>query len=513
MVVFELIVGLLLVSVLLGLAARRLHVPYPTLLAVGGTILAFLPHAPHVELDPEMALALFVAPILVDSGFDTSLRDLKDNWRGVLGLVVVAVGVTTFVAASVVHAMVPAIPWAAAIALGAIVAPPDAAAATAVLKHVTIPHRILTLLEGESLLNDASALLIYRVAVGAALAGSFSWSSAVPVFGLGVVASVIVGPLIALLFTRCFRYVDDAPSATILQFVGAFGIWMFAERFHLSAVLVTVSFAITAGRIATDTPARMRVPSFAVWETAVYILNVLAFILVGLQIGPILERLPTDVRHDYYVIAAAVVAAVIMTRVALVMTINGVGQVIMRYRGHNPKRPHMVRPTKRGGFVIGWCGMRGIVTLAAAYALPDEMPYRDLLVLCAFAVVLGTLVIQGLSLPIILRLLKLEDNDPVGREVLQARAAAYEAALATLEGNQTPLAQALRHEMSDLLHRARGEAPADGDDVSLQDLRRAASAAARKAVLHLRTTAVIGDAAYHRLEEELDWAELTTERG
>ena len=514
MVVFEWIITLLLISVLLTTVARRIGIPYPTLLAVGGALLAIIPGTPSLELDPALALALFVAPVLIDSGFDTSLRDLKDNWRGVLGLVVVAVGVTTAVTAIVVHGMVPAMPWAAAIALGAIVAPPDAAAATAVLKQITVPHRILTLLEGESLLNDASALLIYRIAVGAAVAGSFSWSSTMPIFGLGILGSVIAGPVIAWLFTGIFRRIDDAPTAILTQFVGAFCIWIAAERFHLSGVLTTVTFAMTAARLAEDTPARMRVPSFAVWETGVYVLNVLAFVLVGLQVGPILARLAEDVRHEYLCIAAIVLAAVVLTRIVLVMTINTIGRAVIRRNGHKPKRPNMMEPNAKGGVILSWCGMRGIVTLAAAYGLPADMPYRDLMVLCAFAVVLGTLVVQGLTLPFLLRLLDLKDDDPVGQELRQGRAVAYEAALATLDGNQTPLAAALRHELGDMLHRARGEAPADGDgDVSLAELRMTAAQAARKAVWDLRKTAVIGDAAFHKLEEELDWAELTTQRG
>ena len=164
---FEWIIGLLLGALVLGALARRLKVPYPTFLALGGAALAFLPAAPEWTLEPDLALALFVAPVLLDAAYDTSLRDLRDNWLAVTTLVVVAVAITTAAVAVVAHWLVPAMPWAAAIALGAIVAPPDAAAATAILRQVRIPHRLLKILEGESLLNDASALLIYRVAVGA----------------------------------------------------------------------------------------------------------------------------------------------------------------------------------------------------------------------------------------------------------------------------------------------------------------------------------------------------------
>src|SRR3954465_13183177 len=188
------IVGLILAAVILGAAARRVGAPYPVFLAIGGALLAFLPGAPSFSVPPELVLALFVAPILLDAAYDTSVRDLKDNWLPVTALVVFAVGLTTAAVALVAHALIPAMPWAAAIALGALVAPPDAVAATAVLRPLHPPQRILTILEGESLLNDASALLIYRLAVGAVAANSFSVGSVAPTFLLAVIGSLIAGP-------------------------------------------------------------------------------------------------------------------------------------------------------------------------------------------------------------------------------------------------------------------------------------------------------------------------------
>src|SRR6202011_2857520 len=206
MAVFEWIVVLLLVSVLLAGAARRVGAPYPAFLALGGAALAFVPGAPRLVLEPDLALALFVAPVLLDTAFDTSLRDLKDNWVPVAGLVLVAVGATTAAVAIIAHALVPGLPWAAAIALGAIVAPPDAAAATAVLRQVRPPQRIMTILGGESLLNDATALLIYRLAVGAVAAGgAFSAWTVAPTFLLGVAGSLVAGPILAKLYMRLVR--------------------------------------------------------------------------------------------------------------------------------------------------------------------------------------------------------------------------------------------------------------------------------------------------------------------
>src|SRR3954470_18822290 len=196
---FEQLLGLFVAAVILAAAARRVGAPYPVFLALGGALLAFVPGAPSITIPPELALALFVAPILLDAAYDTSLRDLRENWAPVAGLVIFAVGLTTAAVAFIAHAFVPGIPWAAEMALGAIVAPPDAVAATAVLRPLRPPQRLLIILEGESLLNDASALLIYRLAIGAAAAGGFSFGAVAPTFLIAVVGSLMVGPLLGWL--------------------------------------------------------------------------------------------------------------------------------------------------------------------------------------------------------------------------------------------------------------------------------------------------------------------------
>jgi monovalent cation/hydrogen antiporter len=518
MAVFEWIVVLLLAAVLLAGAARRVGAPYPAFLALGGAALAFVPGAPRLVLDPGLALALFVAPVLLDAAFDTSLRDLKDNWRPVAGLVLVAVGATTAAVAIIAHALVPGMPWAAAIALGAIVAPPDAAAATAVLRQVRPPQRIMTILGGESLLNDASALLVYRVAVGAVAAGgAFSAWTVAPTFLLGVAGSVIAGPILAKLYMRLVRRLsDDAPSQIILQFVGCFGVWMLAERIGLSGVLTIVSFAMAVAQEAPDrTPARLRVPSYAVWETAVFVLNVLIFFLIGLQIRPIMEALDPAQQTQYLAVAGVVLATCILARILWVMAYNTVVRWQVRRHGFHPPRP-MSAPTFSGGLVIAWSGMRGIVTLAAALALPlgdggaGGFPFRDLIVLTAFIVVFGTLVIQGLSLRPLLAWLDLHDDDPVGREVALAREAAYRAALQAIDGDTSAEAEWLRQEYAEVLRQA-GADPEGRVWIALpaDALRRRAIAAARAAVSSLRRRGEIGDDAFHRVEEQLDWGELS----
>src|SRR5215813_3831918 len=236
MLVFEFVLVILFSSVLLSALAWQIKVPYPALLALGGVVLAVIPGAPRIVLDPDLALALFLAPVLLDAAYDTSPRDLRENWLPLTSLVLVAVGLTTGVVALVAHALT-GMPWAAAIALGAIVAPPDAAAATAVLRQVNLPHRLVTILEGESLLNDASALLIYRIAVTAMSVGSISFAQAAPTLLLTIIGSVIAGPLLALAYLRLagvFNRCGDIATSIILQFIGTFGVWLLADRLGLS---------------------------------------------------------------------------------------------------------------------------------------------------------------------------------------------------------------------------------------------------------------------------------------
>jgi Na+/H+ antiporter len=505
----EALVSLVLAAVVLAAAARRVGAPYPAFLALGGAILAFVPGAPVFTVRPELALALFVAPVLLDAAFDTSVRDLRDNWAPVTGLAIFAVAFTTIGVAIVARALVPEMPWAAAIVLGAVVAPPDAAAATAVLRQLRPPHRILTILEGESLLNDATALLIYRLAVGAAMASGFSIGAIAPTFLLAVAGSAIAGPSFAWLFLRVTEGVDDIPTAIILQFVGAFGVWIIADRIGLSGVLTVVFFAITAARTApARTPARLRVPAYAVWDTVVFMLNVLAFIFIGLQIRPILESLEPAARLRYFSVAGAVFVTVVIVRIAWHMSFNAAIRWRDRRFGFNPPRP-MLRPTVSSGLVISWSGMRGIVTLAAALALPEGFPYRDLIVLTAFSVVLGTLVVQGLTLKPLLLALDLRDDDPVGQEVGQGRARALRAALATFGSDASPVAEAVRQEFTAHLgSTAAGREDGDTERDTHSDLHRRALEAARRAVLDMRANDEIGDDAFHLLEEQFDWIEM-----
>ena len=513
---FEALLALLLVAVVLAAVARKTGAPYPAFLALGGAVLAFVPGVPALAIEPHLALALFVAPVLLDAAYDASLRDLKDNWPAVASLVVVSVGLTTVAVAWVARALVPSMPWAAAIALGAIVAPPDAAAATAVLRQVRPPHRILTILEGESLLNDASALLIYRLAIRALAANTVSFGAVAPTLLLVVVGSVAAGTIAARVYLRLTQNIRDVPTAIILQFIGTFGIWLIADRIGLSGVLTVVCYAVAVARRAPElTPARIRIPSYAVWETAVFVLNVLAFVFIGLQIRPILAALGPAEYLPYVYVAGAVLVTVIVVRFAWVMTHVALVRWRIRRFGFHPPRP-AAEPSVAGAVVVSWCGMRGIVSLAAALALPAQVdgtafPFRDLILLTAFSVVLGTLVIQGLTLRPLLQLLRLEEDNPVEHEVATARARALAAAIAALGDEASDAARAVREELAAHLRHARGDrVETEVADSNHQDLHRRAVGAARQAIFDLRANDDIGDDAFHRLEEELDWIEMGT---
>ena len=513
MPLFELVIALLVAGALLSAWARHISVPYPALLALSGAGLALLPRMPSVTLDPELALALFVAPVLLDAAFDSSPRDLKRHWRAVVGLAVAAVAATIGAVAAVARLCVPGLPWPAAIALGAIVAPPDAAAATAVLKQMRPPHRLLVILEGESLFNDASALLVYRLAVAAAVAGSFSAWSALPLLAVVSLGSVLVGAVLSRLLLFIVGRIRDVATSVIIQFVTTFAVWILAERLRLSGIITIVTFAILTARSApARMPARLRIPSYAVWEVVVFVLNVLAFILVGLQLRPILQRLDRPELFDYLATAAAVCAVVIIVRMLWALAYAFAERWPRRHQAHPRSGP---RDSLRSAIAIGWSGMRGIVTLAAGLALPGSFPGRDLVLFTAFCVVLVTLVLQGGTLAPLMRLLRLEDDGAIEGEIRHARAETARAALKALQGTRGSGIALLTRKYEARLRRADGSRPAapeDVDDVPVytEALRRAYEAERRK-LIELRASGVIGDDAFHRVEQELDWAEMHAE--
>jgi len=536
MEVFEVVIALLLGGAALAALSRHIGAPYPALVALAGAALALIPGTPTLVLDPELALALFVAPVLVDAAFDASPRDLRANWRPIASLALGAVALTIVMVAVVARWLVPDMPWAAAIALGAIVAPPDAAAAGAVLRQLRPPHRLLVILEGESLFNDASALLIYRLAVGAATVGVLPAGRVIPTVLYVVLGSIALAMVLVRISLAVNARIRDVSTAVVFQFCSAFGVWILAEQLHLSAIITLVVFAMIASRRAPEIlPARMRIPAWAVWEVAVFVLNVLAFILVGFQLKAIAANLTPATGARYAAIAVAVCIVVILARIVWVTGAAGFSRWRCRPRADGTPGPHdVVALTPGGAAVVGWCGMRGTVTLAAALALPVAMPFRDLIVVTAFAVVLGTLVVQGLTLrPLLLRL-DLKDDGMVEREVRLARVETLRAAVAAaVKCPGAGTADLVRHRYALQLRRAEedfgsGMAAAQGgaipesaaagaadraherdDDAAVV---RAATDAQRRRLVALRADGTIGDAAFQQVQESLDWAEMDWEQ-
>jgi NhaP-type Na+/H+ or K+/H+ antiporter len=328
----------------------------------------------------------------------------------------------------------------------------------------------------------------------------------------------VLGAVLSRITLATTSRIEDIATAVIVQFLSTFGVWILAERLGLSGIITMVVFAILVAREAPDlVPARVRIPSYAVWEVMVFVLNALAFILVGLQLKPILRRLSHPELVTYAGVAAAVCGTVILVRILWVL---GYVVVARRVGGHRPRTPDEY-PSFRVAAVVAWCGMRGTVTLAAALALPDgprgeAFPYRDLILFTAFCVVLGTLVLQGMTVRPLMRRLALQDDGSVDREVQLARAETARAALDAVDQSRSDetLVPLLRRKYQDRIRRAEqgarsGSAPeGDGDFTEVQ---RRAQAAERRILSDLRTQGVIGDDAFHRVEEELDWAEMHRE--
>lgn len=519
MLIFELVIALLLVGVVLSLIADRLDVPYPALLALAGAALALVPGTPNIKLDPELALALFVAPTLLDAAYDASPRDLRDNFWPVTSLALIAVALTIAAVAVVARELVPAMSWPAAIALGAIVAPPDASAATAVLRRLRPPHRLVVILEGESLFNDASALLVYRIAVTAAITGSFSGWTVVPTLLLTAGGGVVVGVVLARIYLRLPIHSADMAIAVLTQFLSTFAVWLIADAIGLSAIITMVSYAMTLARYAPGlTGGRRRIASYAVWEVVVFVLNVLAFVLVGLQLRDILARMHHSDWYVYAWFAAAMCAVVILTRIVWVMSYNTVVRWKIRHFGRRSSRPMML-PTVGSGLLISWCGMRGIVTLAAALALPEStasaFPYRDLIVLSAFCVVLSTLVVQGLTLRPLLQVLGLKDDDTVEREIGIARIEMARAALQALQQQAVQPAVTLLQREYEARLRAdntrNSSSTNSANSIKLAELQRELVKIQRQTLMALRAQYVIGDDAFHVAEEEIDLLDLSAD--
>lgn len=495
---FESLLALLTVAVLLLQVSRRLAIPYPTMLAAAGVGLALIPGAPQIMLDPHTALALFIAPTLVDAAFDFPIGAIRRLWRPLFALAVMAVLLSAAAVAWLGVAMA-GLPLYAALALGAIVAPPDAAAATAILSTVKLPRRSVTVLKGESLLNDASALLLFSAAILVQSHGGIDRQVALRL-GLAVPGAVVAGILLALLFRRLSRFVTGTLGGNLLEFITSMGVWVIADRLGLSAVLCLVAFAMTIARDAgLRIRPRMRIHSYAVWDTVVFLLNVLAFLLMGFQARTIVSDMAPERLREAAGFAAAVILCLILVRMVWVLTYIRLARVFTSLRAGT-------NPTVRNGLLVGWCGMRGLVTLATAIALPMSFPQRDLIVLTAFAVVLATLVLQGLTLAPLVHLLKLDGEDGLSEELAQARADLAAGALAALDDETGPAADHWRYSFQ-IAHAA-----ATASDPALLEAKSRLGLVAirrqRERLEELRIADHVGPDAFLVLQEDLDFKEV-----
>ena len=494
---FESLLVLLLVAIALLQVSRRLAVPYPSMLAMAGVAAALVPGVPYIALEPETALALFIAPALMDAAFDFPVNTARRYW---VALIVFAVGgvVATAAAVAFIGWSYAGLPIAAALVLGAIVAPPDAAAATAVLSGMSIPRSTDAVLRGESLFNDAAALLIFGAALSVQTSGGLGPTVALH-FAIAAPGGILLGMATAWVSSRVTGYVAGTLGGNLLQFVQTFLLWIVAEHLGLSAVLAIVAFAMTIAASNTSrSSARMRVQSYAVWSAVVFVLNVMAFLLMGMQVRDIIGNMTTERLIHASGFIAAVVMTVILVRFVICIGFNRVRNALLSGEEQTNVRQSVL---------AAWCGMRGLVTLATAFALPADFPQRDLVLLAAFAVVLATLVLQGLTLAPLIRLLGLDQREQGARDMTGFRLEIASAGLDRI-GNRTGAeAELVRNKFA--IERA-ALADTEGSD-ALQTYRALALEAIdaqRKALERLRTGNRLNVDEYNMLLEEIDWREL-----
>ncbi len=525
----EAVLALLVLVALLTVVARRIGIPYPILMTLGGLALGLVPGLvpglPRIELAPELVFLLFLPPLLFAAAYFTSPRELLANARPIGLLAVGLVLATTGAVALVLHGLVPSVGWPAAFALGAIVSPPDAVAATAIAQRLGLPRRLVIILEGESLVNDATALVAYRLAIAAALTGAFSLATAAGSFAFVSVGGVVIGLVVGWLVVQVVKRLEDPPVEVLISLLAPFAAWLPAEALGVSGVLSVVTAGIVLGRAAPRIlGSDARVLGSGVWQMLVFTLNGLVFILIGLQLPTILDHLSINESPGELALLAVVVSAtVIVVRMAWVFPAAYLPQVlpgVLRARDR--------APSPRSVLVLGWAGMRGVVSLAAALALPlnlaDGTPFagRELVLFLTFAVILATLVGQGLSLPWLIRRLGIGDDGSAAHEELHAREAAIDAALLRLDelAGEWPdhlelidhLRERHQHATGHLEHdHEAGEAPRDPEAIEHGAIHRAVIEAQRLAVIDLRDRGVIGDEALRRVERELDLEELRRE--
>jgi CPA1 family monovalent cation:H+ antiporter len=502
--------------------SRKLPVPYPILLLAGGALLSLIPGLPVIRLSPELVFLIFLPPLLYPAALFTPWRDFRANLRPILLLAIGLVLFTTIAVGFVAHHFIPELPLAAAIVLGAIVSPPDAIAARAVAERLRVPRRIVTVLEGESLVNDATALVAYRFAVAAVVAGSTAWGVLSIHFLLVGLGGIGVGLMVGMLTAWLERRIDDPPIEITIALLTPFLAYLPADRLGLSGVLAVVTAGLYHGwRSPEITSSRTRLQSGPVWDMIEFLLNGFIFLLIGLQLPAVVQALSGHSKLQLFWYALAVSAAVILVRMLWVFPAAYLPRRL--FKSIRQRDPY---PSWRPVAVIGWAGMRGVVSLAAALALPlttqngAPFPGRNLILFLTFAVIVATLVGQGLTLPLWIRWLGLEDDRLAEKEECEARLQANQAALARLdevagsEATKPEALQRLRAEyeeriqvLSEICDHELGGGPGRLFSKDYEQLARDALRVERATLLRLRNERVINDEVLRRIQHDIDLAE------
>ncbi len=511
---------------LLYVVAYLTRVPYPIWLTLGGATIAFVPGLPNVELAPELVLVLFLPPLLTSAAYYSSIRELRFNARPIALLSVGLVLATTVAVAAVAHVAI-GMPWEVAFVLGAVLGPTDPVAATAIAGRVGAPRRVVTVLEGESMVNDATALIAFRFAVAAVVEGTFSLVDAIGEFALGIVGGVAIGLVIGKIAIELLRRIDDAPTEAVLTLMMPYFAYLPAELLDLSAVVA----AVTAGLYAALRAPRVFTPVTrlqlnALWELVIFVLNGTLFVLVGLQLRGIVESLDGFSAGEVAWYAAAIVGTLVVVRFAWLFPATYLPRMLSaRIRERDPAPPWQTP------FAIAFIGMRGAVSLAAALSIPitvrggGEFPYRDLIIFLTFAAIVFTVCVEGLSLPVLLRRLALNLDREELREEDIARLVAAEGALARIarlreeewvrEDTADRMANLYRFRRRRFRTRLGKEIGDDGlpvpDDedanersLDYQRLVREILEAQRDALISLRREGRISDDTMRRIERDLD---------
>ena len=514
---FELIIAMFLVIVALHYIARRLSLPPAAALIVGGGAVAFLPGLPAIAVDPELVLVLFLPPLLMDGAWFTAIAPFRRHMAGILSLAIGAVFFTTAVVAVVTKLLLPALPWAACVALGAILSPPDAVSARAVLQQVRLPRRLSTLLEGESLLNDAAGLVLFRFAVAAVLTSTFSFGAATGTFFLLVMGGIAVGAAISGLWVLLLRRLDDDTLMIAATLLVCWSAYIAGELLHVSGVIAVVTAGLTCGWFQHVVfSASVRIRALAFWQVLVFLLEAAVFTLIGLSLRGLVDRVgdPALIVRTMAVPVLVIVAAVIIARFVWIFAADAIIAMLRRF-GWASARPL----GGRAALVMSWAGMRGVVTLAVALSLPEAMPERDLMLVTAFAVILVTVLLQGTSLGWIIRRTR-PPNDPAALPPLDLHAAEramFRAQLSIVEREAHDGEGELIHPQLLRRYRARATAgeifhgtPEERTEAIARhfDVIIAAVEAGRAELVRLHRAGQIDDETLHDLEHDLDLEEL-----